>query len=91
HCLLSLRLSGESLDKRTLTAPGLRRRMQMVYQAHTPNATSMLHGVKELVYVRLKTCPQARFARFGQWRAERKALHWFVVVRILSHDVRLRS
>jgi ribosomal protein L30/L7E len=52
HSRIALRRSGISLGKRvqgTLSALGLRRRMQTVYHPHTPEAAGMILAVKELV------------------------------------------
>ena len=78
---VTLRRSGISLGKRvqgTLTALGLRRRMQTVYHAHTPEAAGMILAVKELVEV--ENVPASAVRTAGQQRAERKAPRGFVVV-----------
>jgi large subunit ribosomal protein L30 len=81
HFRVTLRRSAISLGKRvqgTLTALGLRRRMQTVYHAHTPEAAGMILAVKELVEV--ENVPASAVRTAGQQRAERKAPRGFVVV-----------
>jgi large subunit ribosomal protein L30 len=81
HFRVTLRRSGISLGKRvqgTLTALGLRRRMQTVYHAHTPEAAGMILAVKELVEV--ENVPASAVRTAGQQRAERKAPRGFIVV-----------
>ena len=81
HFRVTLRRSGISLGKRvqgTLAALGLRRRMQTVYHAHTPEAAGMILSVKELVEV--ENVPASAVRTAGQQRAERKAPRGFVVV-----------
>lgn len=81
HFRVTLRRSGISLGKRvqgTLAALGLRRRMQTVYHAHTPEAAGMILAVKELVEV--DNVPASAVRTAGQQRAERKAPRGFVVV-----------
>jgi large subunit ribosomal protein L30 len=78
---ITLRRSAISLGKRvqgTLTALGLRRRMQTVYHTHTPEAAGMILAVKELVEV--ENVPASAVRTAGQQRAERKAPRGFVVV-----------
>ncbi|KAF8263885.1 hypothetical protein EI94DRAFT_1739763, partial [Lactarius quietus] len=81
HFRVTLRRSGISLGKRvqgTLTALGLRRRMQTVYHPHTPEAAGMILAVKELVEV--ENVPATAVRTAGQQRAERKSSRGFVVV-----------
>lgn len=81
HFRITLRRSGISLGKRvqgTLSALGLRRRMQTVYHPHTPEAAGMILAVKELVEVQNVSASAVRTA--GQQRAERKAPRGFTVV-----------
>ena len=81
HSRIALRRSGISLGKRvqgTLSALGLRRRMQTVYHPHTPEAAGMILAVKELVEVQNVSASAVRTA--GQQRAERKAPRGFTVV-----------
>jgi large subunit ribosomal protein L30 len=82
HFRITLRRSGISLGKRiqgTLSALGLRRRMQTVYHPHTPEAAGMILAVKELVEVQNVSASAVRTA--GQQRVERKAPRGFTVVR----------
>lgn len=81
HFRVTLRRSAISLGKRvrgTLTALGLRRRMQTVYHAHTPEAAGMILAVKELVEV--ENVPASAVRTPGQQRVERKATRGFTVV-----------
>src|SRR5216683_4503995 len=81
HFRITLRRSGISLGKRiqgTLSALGLRRRMQTVYHPHTPEAAGMILAVKELVEV--QNVPSSAVRTAGQQRAERKAPRGFTVV-----------
>lgn len=81
HFRITLRRSGISLGERvqgTLSALGLRRRMQTVYHPHTPEAAGMILAVKELVEVQNVSASAVRTA--GQQRAERKAPRGFTVV-----------
>jgi len=81
HFRVTLRRSGISLGKRiqgTLAALGLRRRMQTVYHAHTPETAGMILAVKELVEV--ENVPARAVRTAGQQRAERKSARGFVVV-----------
>jgi large subunit ribosomal protein L30 len=81
HFRIILRRSGISLGKRiqgTLSALGLRRRMQTVYHPHTSEAAGMILAVKELVEV--QNVPASAVRTAGQQRAERKAPRGFTVV-----------
>jgi large subunit ribosomal protein L30 len=81
HFRVTLRRSAISLGARvkgTLAALGLRRRMQTVYHAHTPEAAGMILAVKELVEV--GNVPASAVRTAGQQRVERKATRGFVVV-----------
>jgi len=81
HFRVTLRRSAISLGARvrgTLAALGLRRRMQTVYHAHTPEAAGMILAVKELVEV--GNVPASAVRTAGQQRVERKATRGYVVV-----------
>ena len=81
HFRVTLRRSAISLGARvkgTLAALGLKRRMQTVYHAHTPEAAGMILAVKELVEV--GNVPASAVRTAGQQRAERKATRGYVVV-----------
>ncbi|KAI9462665.1 hypothetical protein F5148DRAFT_540625 [Russula earlei] len=81
HFRVTLRRSAISLGSRiqgTLSALGLRRRMQTVYHPHSPEVAGMILAVKELVEV--QNVPSSAVRTAGQQRAERRAPRGFTVV-----------
>jgi large subunit ribosomal protein L30 len=82
HYKITLRRSAISLPEKfkgTLTALGLRRRHQTVFQAHTPEAAGMILRVKELLEV--SNVPASAVRTQGEQRHERKAPRGFTVER----------
>jgi large subunit ribosomal protein L30 len=80
HYKITLRRSAISLQEKikgTVTALGLRRRHQTVYQAHTPEAAGMILRIKELVEV--ENVPASAVRTQGEQRKERKAPRGFTV------------